>query len=109
MNIKYIAVVFSILFLSCAKKDNAAESQNPSIAVTVTTIDTSAVVTYTDLNATTAYLIKNTIKANVTGYLDRVNVVSNDFVKKGQLLFSLKTKEAKVLGNTINNIDQMDL
>lgn len=50
-------------------------------------------------------MIKNTIKANTTGYLETVKVASNDFVSNHQLLFSLKTREAKVLGNTINKID----
>ncbi|MFG4003399.1 efflux RND transporter periplasmic adaptor subunit [Flavobacterium aquidurense] len=76
-----------------------------SVPVTVTSINTVAIENYVDLNATTTYLIKNTIKANTTGYLEIVNAASNDFVRKNQLLFSLKTREAKVLGNTINKMD----
>lgn len=105
MRIKHILTLLSLLLVCCAKKDTVESVADVRVPAAVTKIDTLAMITYTDLNATTSYLIKNTIKANVTGYLDRVNVVSNDFVKKGQLLFSLKTKEAKVLGNTINKID----
>lgn len=106
-NIKNIAssILLLVLFSSCAKKAEAVTAIDASVPVTITTIDTTAIESFTDLNATTTYLIKNTIKANTTGYIDKVSVVSNNFVKKGQLLFSLKTREAKVLGNTINKID----
>lgn len=97
--------VLSVIIFSCTNKTAVEIPADSSIPVTVTTIDTAAIETYTDLNATTTYLIKNTIKANATGYLDLVNVASNDYVKKGRILFSLKTREAKVLGNTINKID----
>lgn len=98
-------VLLSIVFVSCNQKAEIEKPVETSVPVTITHIDTTAIETYIDLNATTAYLIKNTIKANATGYIDLVNVVSNDYVKNGQILFSLKTREAKVLGNTINKID----
>jgi multidrug efflux pump subunit AcrA (membrane-fusion protein) len=60
---------------------------------------------FVDLNATATYLVKNVIKANATGYLSSVNVATNDYVTNGATLFSIKTREAKVLGNTINKID----
>lgn len=95
-----------VVFFSCTNKGAVSiPVSDASIPVTVTTIDTAAITNYTDLNATTTYLVKNTIKANATGYLDLVNVASNDYVKKGRVLFSLKTRESKVLGNTINKID----
>lgn len=94
-----------LFFSSCNKTAPVEAPVAVSVPVTVTHIDTTAIESYVDLNATTAYLIKNTIKANTTGYLEVVKVASNDFVTNHQLLFSLKTREAKVLGNTINKID----
>lgn len=106
---KYAIVIplltVAIVLASCNKKVQAEAPVAASVPVTVTSIDTTAIESYIDLNATTTYLIKNTIKANTTGYLEVVNAASNDFVKKNQLLFSLKTREAKVLGNTINKLD----
>lgn len=108
-NTRYILVlcwaVITAAFSSCNKTVPAETTETASVPVTVTGIDTSAVESFIDLNATTTYLIKNTIKANTTGYLETVNAASNDPVKKNQLLFSLKTREAKVLGNTINRLD----
>jgi hypothetical protein len=95
----------AIIGISCQHKDDAPKEADAAVPVTVTHIDATSMSNFTDLNATTAYIVKNTIKANTTGYLDKVNVVSNDYVKKGQVLFALKTREAKVLGNTINEVD----
>lgn len=108
-NIRYILVfcwaAITATFSSCNRTAVPEATEAASVPVTVTGIDTTAVESFIDLNATTSYLIKNTIKANTTGYLETVNAVSNDPVKKNQLLFSLKTREAKVLGNTINKLD----
>ncbi|WP_161595861.1 efflux RND transporter periplasmic adaptor subunit [Flavobacterium pectinovorum] len=98
-------LAIAIILGSCNKAVPTEVPAVVSVPVTVTNIDTTAIESFVDLNATTSYLIKNTIKANTTGYLEVVNAVSNDFVKKNQLLFSLKTREAKVLGNTINKLD----
>lgn len=108
-NRRYILVLCSAVITaalsSCNKTAAPEATEAASVPVTFTGIDTTAVESFIDLNATTSYLIKNTIKANTTGYLETVNAVSNDPVKKNQLLFSLKTREAKVLGNTINKLD----
>ena len=98
-------ILTTIFFISCKGPTEAEKPIDASVPVTLTSIDTSGIASYVDLNATATYLVKNTIKANATGYLSSVNVVVNDFVTKGNELFSLKTREAKVLGNTINKID----
>lgn len=99
-----MAVASGILF-SCGNKAETETVADATVPVTVTRIDTTGIENFTDVNATTTYLVKNIIKANATGYLDKVSVASNDYVTKGKVLFSLKTRESKVLGNTINKID----
>jgi multidrug efflux pump subunit AcrA (membrane-fusion protein) len=98
-------ILTALLFISCKNKNDGEKVIDASVPVTLTTIDTSSIQTYIDLNATATYLVKNSIKANATGYLNSVNVASNDYVSSGAVLFSIKTREAKVLGNTINKID----
>ena len=99
----YTMIFFS--FVSC--KNNSAEEKpvDTSVPVTLTAIDNSEMQSVVELNATATYLIKNVVKANATGYLNSINVAPNDFVTRGKELFSIKTREAKVLGNTINKID----
>ena len=98
-------ILITTFFISCKDTSVVEKPIDASVPVTLTTIDTSGIASYIDLNATATYLVKNTIKANATGYLNSVNVSVNDFVTNGKELFSIKTREAKVLGNTINKID----
>ncbi len=98
-------ILITTFFISCKDTSVVEKPIDASVPVTLTTIDTTGIENYIDLNATATYLVKNTIKANATGYLNSVNVAVNDFVTNGAALFSIKTREAKVLGNTINKID----
>jgi multidrug efflux pump subunit AcrA (membrane-fusion protein) len=101
----YIFIIITLFSISCKDSTVTEKPIDASVPVTLTTIDTSGIASYIDLNATASYLVKNTIKSNATGYLNSVNVATNDFVTNGKELFSIKTREAKVLGNTINKID----
>ena len=98
-------ILFFIFLTSCQDTKVIEKPIEVVIPVTLTTIDTSGIENYSDLNGTAIYLVKNTIKANATGYLNSVNVVINDFVSNGKELFSIKTREAKILGNSVNKID----
>jgi multidrug efflux pump subunit AcrA (membrane-fusion protein) len=100
-----IYILISLFFISCKDTSTTEKPIDVRVPVTLTSIDTSGLQSYIDLNATATYLVKNVIKANTTGYLNSVNVATNDFVTNGQELFSIKTREAKVLGNSINKID----
>lgn len=98
-------ILFFIFLTSCQDTKVIEKPIEVAIPVTLTTIDTSGIENYSDLNGTAIYLVKNTIKANATGYLNSVNVAINDFVVNGKELFSIKTREAKILGNSVNKID----
>ena len=97
--------LFGLVLNSCKNKEEIETPIDVSVPVTLTSIDASGISSFFDLNATATYIVKNNIKANATGYLNSVNVTSNDYVTIGKVLFTLKTREAKVLGNTINKID----
>jgi multidrug efflux pump subunit AcrA (membrane-fusion protein) len=108
--IKYLFVItgFSLCFCACHSNDKPAaddadvKAQTP---VTVTTIDQSAMADYIDLNATSVFQQKNYIKSNANGYIQQANAQPGHFVSKGQLLFTIKTKEAQAIGNSINILD----
>ena len=97
--------ITALFFSSCKDKIEEEKKVETFVPVTMTSIDTGGIESYTELNATATYLAKTVIKANATGYLSSVNVSSNDYVNSGKVLFTLKTRESKVLGNTINKID----
>lgn len=104
-----IAVFFAFTLLSCNQKaSNDDEDVQPSEVVTPVTVTnpTSGNMAETVvLNAVSSFLLKTSVKANTTGYLQKVNAQLGKYVSKGQVLFEIKTKEAAALGNTINTLD----
>ncbi len=112
---KYCAQIFGLLFLGsliaigCKSKgstssetDTAPEARVP---ITVTSIKYEPLEEFVNLNATSAYLQKIVVKSNLIGYVQKSNVKFGDYVKRGQTLFVLKTKEAAAIGNSVNQLD----
>jgi len=97
-----VATVCSCSDTQPAAENVAAAAQTP---ITVTTINNSALADTIELNATSTFLQKNYVKANAIGYIQKVNVQPGHYVEKGQMMFSIKTKEAQSIGNTINVLD----
>ena len=91
----FIVVIAFLVTLSCKKEQIDEKPTETLVPVTITSIDSSPIESFIDLNATASFLVKNNIKANATGYLNSVNVQSNDYVSRGKTLFSLKTRESK--------------
>lgn len=105
-----IVFLFLIVLAMQSCKNNAEEDEDiaPEDAVTPVTITypTHSNISETvELNATSAFTLKTFVKANAIGYLQSANIKVGDYVSKGQTLFTIKTKEAAALGNTINNLD----
>ena len=107
-SILFITAIAMCLASCKGKADTAAAddaSQATEIPVKVTTIDESPMVNYTELNAISSFLQKNYVKANAIGYLQKVYAQIGHYVNKGDLLFTIKTKEAQSIGNSINVLD----
>ena len=97
-NLSYILLL--ALFASCKGKDTAATEDVPDVRtpVTVTTISNETMEDFVELNATSTFLQKWIVRANATGYLQVANVQLNNFVGRGQTLYTVKTKEAQSIG-----------
>lgn len=105
---KKTILIFTVLIFflfSCKDKKVEEKPIDTSVPVTLCSIDNVALENHINLNATATYLVKNVVKANATGYLSSVNVAVNDYVTNGKQLFSITTREAKILGNSVNKID----
>jgi len=85
--------------------DGGGDAPAAQTPVTVTAVSDSAMVDYIDLNATSIFQQKNIVKANANGYVQKVNILPGHFISKGELIFSIKTKEAQSIGNSINVLD----
>ncbi|HVV04305.1 MAG TPA: HlyD family efflux transporter periplasmic adaptor subunit [Puia sp.] len=98
------------LFISCGNKpEPAAEPETDSVdartPVTVTMVGHDVLNDSIELNAVSAFLQKSYVKANANGYLQSSDVYPGKYVEVGQPLFSLKTKEAQIIGNSIRVLD----
>jgi hypothetical protein len=99
-----------LIYSSCRNGDNAGTDESEAIpvaatAVTVTHPVRGNMADSVELNAIAAYLLKTYAKANTTGYLQSSTVQMGSYVKKGQVLFSIRTKESAALGNAISSLD----
>jgi len=105
----YFMIGIAMLLFSCkGGADKAAEDDanvKTITPVTVTGINDSSMVDYIDLNATSAFLQKSYVKANAIGYIQKANAQLGHFVNTGEILFTIKTKEAQSIGNSINILD----
>lgn len=108
----FIILFISICFASCKSdnKDSTTAIESSATPKTEVTIaypsDTIELNNNITLNATATYLLKSDVKANATGYITKMPIKLADHVNRGGLLFGLETKEARALGNTINELDQ---
>ena len=96
------------LAVSChSKKKAGVPESEPEITtpVTVTSVSTDPMAEYIELNATSTFLNKAYVKASTNGYIKSVNAQIGKMVSSGQNVFTLKTKEAQSIGNTINLLD----
>ena len=98
---------YSIIFLfvllvcgmeSCTPKAPAQEESTvvAKTPVTLTTVSTGAVSDSISFNAVSSFLKKNLVKSSALGYVEKVNIKLGDYVEQGQVLFTIKTKEASV-------------
>ena len=101
--ISYVTVyLFSGILLittSCKPKAEAPaeaviEAKTP---VTITNVKTEPMTDVIELNAHSSFLKKNSVKANVAGHIESIELNPGDIVEKGQILLTIKTKESAAM------------
>jgi multidrug efflux pump subunit AcrA (membrane-fusion protein) len=90
---------------TAAAGERTADSVDARTPVTVTSVSSDALSDYTELNAVSAFLQKSYVKANANGYLQSAEIYPGKYVETGQALFTLKTKEAQTIGNSLKILD----
>ncbi len=85
-----------------AADESAVETITP---VTVTNVSNETLVDSFTLNATSTFLQKSYVKATSNGYIRAVNTQFGKYVSSSESLFTIKTKEAESIGNSINLLD----
>jgi multidrug efflux pump subunit AcrA (membrane-fusion protein) len=106
-NISGLCLMFTLLCCHNKKTDEGTDekAQVVQTPVTVTTISTETLSDSIELNATSSFVQDNIVKSNINGYINAVNTKVGQYTGKGKVLFTLQTKEARSLGNTINKLD----
>jgi multidrug efflux pump subunit AcrA (membrane-fusion protein) len=95
-----------IVLSSCHSSEPEAEAEaEPQTPVTVTTVGLEDMNEYTELNATSTFMEKSVVKAGMNGYIQSSAAVKGKYVKAGETLFTIITREAKAIGNSINKLD----
>ena len=99
--------LFTMLLFSCKEKSVSTQDVTPEIRtpVTVTAVSVSPLEDYIELNATSVFLQQTFVKSNLNGYIQKATIKFGDMVRKGQVLFVLKTKEARAIGDAVNQLD----
>lgn len=106
---RFLLLASIMLFIfSCKSKTAGPAADEPPdvrVPVTTTSVTYDPMEEFVMLNATSTYQQKSIIKANATGYVTSSSIKLYSYVTSGQVLFTVKTKEATSLGNTINKLD----
>jgi hypothetical protein len=93
-----ILIPFLALFSGCKVHTESTESvQHSRIPADTASAKFGQLITYSELNATSAFQLKAEIKAPVTGYIEKVLVSQGDIVPVNKILFKVRTKEAMAL------------
>ena len=103
----FFVLFVSLLVGSCKSASTGTSNDEPDVRtpVTVTNVSHMSLNEYIELNATSAFLQQNFVKSNLNGYIQQSNIKYGDYVHRGQVLFVLKTKEARAIGNAVNQLD----
>lgn len=97
-------LITSILLSGCNNSNKKEEKEiTPRVPVTLTSICTGPMTDYAELIATSTFFDKAVIKAPASGYVVSSFVNPGDFVKQGQNIITLRTKEASALKTDSTN------
>jgi biotin carboxyl carrier protein len=99
-------VFASLLLAACNHAEHTAEEEeiDPITPVQVVAMADSSLTEEIEVTAVSAYLEKSFVKANINGYVQSASAKTGQQANSGQQLFSLITKEAKSIGNSVNQL-----
>jgi multidrug efflux pump subunit AcrA (membrane-fusion protein) len=88
---------FAIVF-SCRNSNTSSEAESDIITpVTIAPVIFKSVTSTVDLHAVSMFMNRSTIRATTTGTIENISVFPGDFITSGQLLFTIRTREAMAL------------
>jgi multidrug efflux pump subunit AcrA (membrane-fusion protein) len=102
-----LEIVCVLLLVSCGHtRETGSKAETEGLTpVTVTHPAIGNLNEYITLNATSRFLLKTSVKSDINGYLQKVQIHLGQIVSKGQELFVIRSKESEHLGTTITRLD----
>lgn len=100
MQINFKSVIIFILIASACSKPLQDEESTVRAKVSVQVVELSKGIVKDELSlsSSTMYLKRNVVTAPIPSFINQVYIKLGDFVKEGQELYLLETKEGKALG-----------
>jgi multidrug efflux pump subunit AcrA (membrane-fusion protein) len=100
-----IICLFSMVSCHHTTENNSVDKTEGLTPVSVTHASFGSLTNAISLNATSTFLLKTSVKSDINGYLQKVNIHLGQRVSQGQELFIVRSKESEHLGNTISRLD----
>ena len=100
INSKALIANFLLIAMTTGCVQKSEEPENvPDVKtpVTLTSIAVKSMSETIELNAFSIFIKKNIVKSTATGFVENIEINPAEIVEKGQLLFSIKTKEASAI------------
>jgi biotin carboxyl carrier protein len=98
-----IVLLWAVSGCKSSSENKVADDPEVKTPVTLTTVERNSISENIVLTATSAYLKKNQVKANVTGYIEKSFVRVGEYVQEGKPMFYILTKEAEALSKFRSN------
>lgn len=95
-NVNHLLVLF-LLATACSQTPGRDSSSSARAPVSITHVRRDGIGDSVQLTATTFYRSRNRMSAPVSGYVTQVNSQTGDRVKRGEVLFEIRTREANAL------------
>lgn len=98
-----IPVLISLVLIqSCRNKPATVEETSVvKTPVTIVPVTFKPVTSFVTLPAVANFMNKNIIRATTAGTIEKILIVPGEFVSAGQLLFTVKTREAMAMSRTV--------
>jgi biotin carboxyl carrier protein len=94
-----------LVSISCRQGNPPAEEAvEVKTPVTVVPVTFKSISSFFDLPAVTSFMNKSMVRATTTGTIEKVLINQGEFVGAGQLLFTIRTREAMAMSN-LNSTD----
>jgi hypothetical protein len=101
-----LILLFPLLATACNQGAETTETElSPKTPVEIVHIENGSISNSLSLLASTVYLKRNVITAQIPAFITKVNIRLGDKIKKGDVLYELETKERRAFGGQSSSLD----